>query len=78
MLSTVFLLLINIIQLKAQGVPTACDGDPDVECPIDAPVILLVAAILFLSVKKLYATQNSVNSWVKEASDFYPGEKKTH
>lgn len=59
-LSTVFLLLINVVQLKAQGVPTACDGDPDIECPIDAPVILLAAGILFLSVKKLYTAQNSL------------------
>jgi hypothetical protein len=58
--ATIFLLLINIVQVKAQpGTPTACDGDPDVECPIDAPVILLVAGVLFLSVKKLYAVQNS-------------------
>jgi hypothetical protein len=56
----VLLFLINIAQLKAQGVPTACDGDPDVECPIDAPVILLVAAVLFLAVKKIYITQSSI------------------
>lgn len=57
---TIFLLLINVVQLKAQpGVPTACDGDPDVECPIDAPVVLLVAAILFLSVKKLNAAKTA-------------------
>ncbi len=50
----------NVIQLKAQGVPTACDSNPDLDCPIDTTVFLLVAAILFLSVKKIYATQNSL------------------
>lgn len=48
--AVVLLLLINTVQLKAQGLPC---GDPDIDCPIDAPVILLAAAVLFLSVKKI-------------------------
>ncbi len=47
---TVLLLLINSLQLKAQGLPC---GDPDVDCPIDAPVILLALVVLFLSLKKI-------------------------
>jgi len=46
----ILLLLINTVQLKAQGLPC---GDPDVDCPIDGPVILLVAAVLLLSIKKI-------------------------
>lgn len=62
----IIFLLMNAIQLKAQGVPTACDSNPDLDCPIDTTVFLLVAAILFLSVKKIYATQNSLKQPVKE------------
>ncbi len=64
--ATIFLLIVNVMQLKAQpGTPGSdCNNSdpdaPDIECPIDAPVVLLAAAILFLSVKKLYATQNSL------------------
>lgn len=50
LLATILFLLINIVQLKAQGIPC---GDPDVDCPIDAPVILLAAVVLFLSIKKI-------------------------
>ena len=46
----ILLLLMNTVQLKAQGLPC---GDPDVDCPIDGPVILLVAAVLLLSIKKI-------------------------
>ncbi len=48
--AVVLLLLINTVQLKAQGLPC---GDPDIDCPIDAPVILLATIVLFLSVKKI-------------------------
>lgn len=48
--AVIILLLTNIVQVQAQGVPC---GDPDIDCPIDTPVILLVAAALFLTVKKL-------------------------
>lgn len=59
------LLLISMTQLHAQGLP--CDGgDPDVDCPIDTSVILLVAAVLFLSVKKMMAKKQVL----KEASFF--------
>ena len=61
-LSVLFLLLINTASLKAQGVPTACGGDPDIECPIDGPVIFLLAAILLLSVKKITAVNQIQNS----------------
>ncbi len=46
----ILLLLMNTVQLKAQGLPC---GNPDVDCPIDGPVILLVAAVLLLSIKKI-------------------------
>lgn len=46
----ILLLLMNTVRLKAQGLPC---GDPDVDCPIDGPVILLVAAVLLLSIKKI-------------------------
>ncbi len=46
----ILLLLMNTVQLKAQGLPC---GDPDVDCPIDGPVILLAAAVLLLSIKKI-------------------------
>lgn len=53
LLATVItLLLMNVAQLKAQGLPC---GDPDLDCPIDGAVIFLVAAILFLSIKKITA-----------------------
>lgn len=61
--ATVLLLLMNVVQLKAQGTPC---GDPDVECPIDAPVvILLAAAILFLSVKKITDAEHAIKQPVK-------------
>jgi hypothetical protein len=46
----ILLLMMNTVQLKAQGLPC---GDPDVDCPIDGPVILLVAVVLLLSIKKI-------------------------
>lgn len=49
-LTIILLLLINTVQLKAQGVPC---GDPDVDCPIDGPVYLLLIVMLLLSVKKI-------------------------
>ncbi len=49
-LRVIFLLLINTASVKAQGLPC---GDPDVDCPIDAPVIIFAMLMLFLSVKKL-------------------------
>ncbi|MVN21821.1 hypothetical protein [Mucilaginibacter arboris] len=48
----ILLVLINTVALKAQSPGTPC-GDPDLDCPIDTPVILLVAAVLFLTVKKM-------------------------
>jgi hypothetical protein len=59
--AVIFVLLINVLQLKAQDTPPIICGDPDIEdCPIDAPVILLGAAVLFLAVKKIYATQHNI------------------
>lgn len=56
-LSVFFLLLMSTVQLKAQGTPC---GDPDLDCPIDGPVVFLLAVILLLSVKKISAArQNS-------------------
>ncbi len=49
-ITTVLFLLMSLMRLKAQGIPC---GDPDIDCPIDAPVIFLAAVILFLSVKKI-------------------------
>ncbi|MGI4729058.1 MAG: hypothetical protein ACRYGB_10850 [Janthinobacterium lividum] len=47
----------STVQLKAQGTPC---GDPDLDCPIDGPVVFLLVAILLLSVKKISAArQNS-------------------
>lgn len=57
-LPVIFLLLIDIASLKAQGLPC---GDPDVDCPIDGSVIVLAAAILFLSVKKLWNRPEKVD-----------------
>ncbi len=51
-LPVIFLLLINAAPLKAQGLPC---GDPDVDCPIDGPIIVFAIVMLFLSVKKLTA-----------------------
>ena len=62
--ATFLLLLMAIVQVKAQGVPC---GDPDVDCPIDAPVILLAAAILFLSVKKITEAGRTKKMPIKEA-----------
>ncbi|RYY30090.1 MAG: hypothetical protein EOP41_01395 [Sphingobacteriaceae bacterium] len=53
-LSVILLLLINTVSLKAQGVPC---GDPDLDCPIDGPVIFLLMVMLLLSVKKLTEIQ---------------------
>lgn len=56
-LSVFFLFLMSTVQLKAQGTPC---GDPDLDCPIDGPVVFLLVAILLLSVKKISAArQNS-------------------
>lgn len=49
-LTIILLLLVNTVQLKAQGVPC---GDPDVDCPIDGPVYILLSVMLLLSVKKI-------------------------
>lgn len=57
LLAVVILLLINIGQLKAQGLPC---GDPDIDCPIDTPVIVLVIAVLLLSVKKIFDANRSL------------------
>ncbi|RYE25509.1 MAG: hypothetical protein EOP42_21375 [Sphingobacteriaceae bacterium] len=65
LLLIVFLLLINAVKLQAQGVPTACGGDPDIECPVDGPVIFLLIAILLLSVKKI-AGKNQAQLQIKE------------
>lgn len=64
MSATFLLLLINTSQLKAQGVPC---GDPDVDCPIDTPVILFAAAIIFLAVKKITEAGHTKKLPVKEA-----------
>ncbi|MGI4750163.1 MAG: hypothetical protein ACRYFB_05985 [Janthinobacterium lividum] len=58
-LSVILLLLINTVQLKAQGVPC---GDPDVDCPIDGPVVFLLVAILLLSIKKITAAHQTAKS----------------
>ncbi len=64
--TSILVLLMNVLQLKAQGPGTPC-GDPDVDCPIDTPVILFAAAILFLAVKKI-TEANRINKMpVKEA-----------
>ena len=70
--ATFLLLLMAIVQVKAQGPGTPC-GDPDVDCPIDTPVILLVAAILFLSVKKITEAGRTKKMPVKEASGIIRG-----
>lgn len=63
----VFLLLMNVVQLKAQpGLPgqpcTTSDPDaPEIDCPIDAPVMILAAVILFLSVKKITDAEHQKN-----------------
>lgn len=62
--ATILLLLINVAQIKAQGVPC---GDPDIDCPIDTPVILLAIAILFLAVKKITEAGRTKNIPIKEA-----------
>lgn len=62
--ATILLLLMNVVQLKAQGVPC---GDPDVDCPIDTPVFLLAAAILLLAAKKISEANRTKNIPVKEA-----------
>lgn len=57
--ATILVLLMNTAQSHAQGLP--CEGgDPDVDCPIDTPVILLVLAVLFLSVKKMLDTNRQL------------------
>jgi len=53
LLAVLILLFANIGELKAQASPGLPCGDPDIDCPIDAPIVLLVAAVLLLSVKKI-------------------------
>ena len=65
--ATVLFLLISIMQLSAQDVPPSQCGDPDADCPIDTQVILLAAAVLFLSVKKIADTKFTVKNPIKEA-----------
>ena len=62
-LAIVILLLTNSVQLKAQGIPC---GDPDVDCPIDTPVILLVAVVLLLAVKKIVDAKRDLKQPLKE------------
>ncbi len=57
-LTIILLLLVNTVQLKAQGVPC---GDPDVDCPIDGPVYFLLIVMLLLSIKKIAATTQTSN-----------------
>ena len=54
-LSVILLLLISTVQLKAQGTPC---GDPDVDCPIDGPVVFLLMVMLLLGVKKIISSNN--------------------
>jgi len=61
--TTILLLLMNIIQLKAQGTPC---GDPDVDCPIDTPVILLAGIMLLLSLKKIADAKRTTKQPAKE------------
>lgn len=61
--ATILLLLMNMVQLKAQGTPC---GDPDVDCPIDTPVILLAIIMLLLSVKKIADAKRTTKQPVKE------------
>lgn len=63
LLAATILLLINSVQLKAQGLPC---GDPDIDCPIDTPVTLLVAAVLLLSVKKISDSKQAIKQQAKE------------
>lgn len=61
-LTIILLLLINTVQLKAQGVPC---GDPDVDCPIDGPVYFLLVVMLLLSVKKIAEANRTLNPETK-------------
>lgn len=61
-LTIILLLLINTVQLKAQGVPC---GDPDVDCPIDGPVCFLLVVMLLLSVKKIAEANPTLNPETK-------------
>ena len=65
---TVLLLLITAVQSKADGPGTPC-GDPDVDCPIDTPVILFALAILFLAAKKIVQANRTKILPVKEVLD---------
>lgn len=57
------MLCLSVTQLKAQGTPC---GDPDLDCPIDTPVIFLAAAMLFLAVKKMIAANNPQKEMIKK------------
>lgn len=61
-LTIILFLLINTVQLKAQGVPC---GDPDVDCPIDGPVYFLLVVMLLLSVKKIAEANRTLNRETK-------------
>lgn len=60
------LLLMNAVTLKADDSPGLPCGDPDVNCPIDGYVVLLIILVLFLSVKKMTDKKSLLKQVIKD------------